>query len=39
MTGFSNQLCVKAVQEMLVNGTSPEDAVADLETSFKELYE
>lgn len=39
MTGFSNQLCVKAVQEMLVNGTSAEDAVADLEASFKELYE
>lgn len=36
---FSNQLCVKAVQEMLVNGTSAEDAVADLEASFKEVYE
>ena len=38
MTCFSNQLCVKAVQEMLVNGTSAEDAVADLEQSFKEVY-
>lgn len=39
MTCFSNQLCVKAVQEMLINGATPEEAVESLETSFKEVYE
>lgn len=39
MTCFSNQLCVKAVQEMLINGATPEEAVQSLETSFKEVYE
>lgn len=39
MTCFSNQLCVKAVQEMLINGAIPEEAVESLETSFKEVYE
>lgn len=39
MASFSNQLCVKAVQEMLVNSASAEEAVASLETSLKELYE
>lgn len=38
MTCFSNQLCVKAVQNMLVNGASAEDAVAGLEKAFKEVY-
>ena len=38
MTCFSNQLCVKAVQNMLVNGASPEEAVAGLEKSLKEVY-
>lgn len=39
MTCFSNQLCVKAVQEILINGATPEEAVESLETSFKEVYE
>lgn len=39
MTCFSNQFCVKAVQEMLINGATPEEAVESLETSFKEVYE
>lgn len=39
MTCFSNQLCVKAVQEMLINGATPEEAVESLEASFKEVYE
>ena len=39
MTCFSNQLCVKAVQEMLINGATPEEAVQSLEESFKEVYE
>ena len=39
LTCFSNQLCVKAVQEMLINGATPEEAVESLETSFKEVYE
>ncbi len=39
MTCFSNQLAVKAVQDMLINGTSAKDAVAGLETAFKEVYE
>ena len=39
MTCFSNQFCVKAVQEMLVNGATPEEAVESLEASFKEVYE
>lgn len=39
MTCFSNQLCVKAVQEMLINGATPEEAVQSLEASFKEVYE
>lgn len=39
MTCFSNQFGVKAVQEMLINGATPEEAVESLETSFKEVYE
>lgn len=39
MTCFSNQVCVKAVQEMLINGATPEEAVESLEQSFKAVYE
>lgn len=39
MSCFSNQVCVKAVQEMLINGASPEEAVKSLEESFKAVYE
>ena len=39
MTCFSSQLCVKAVQEMLINGATPEEAAEILEKSFKEVYE
>lgn len=39
MTGFANQLGVKACQEMLVNGVSPEEAVQIFEDSLKALYE
>lgn len=38
MTCYSNQLCVKAVQSMLINGASAEEAVEGLEKSFKEVY-
>lgn len=38
MASFSSQLCVKAVQNMLVNGASPKEAVAGLEKSLKEIY-
>lgn len=38
MTGFANQLGVKAVQEMLINGASAEEAVAIFEASLQELY-
>jgi len=39
MTAFANQLGVKAVQEMLINGVSAEEAVESLEAAFKEIYE
>lgn len=39
MMCFSNQLCVKAVQSMLVNGVTPEEAVAELEQAFKQVYQ
>lgn len=37
--GFSNQLCVKAMQQILVNGVEPQEALDSLEQSLLELYE
>ena len=35
---FSNQLCVKAMQQILVNGVEPQEALDSLEQSLLELY-
>lgn len=37
-SGFSNQLCVKAMQQILVNGVEPQEALDSLEQSLLELY-
>ncbi|MDD3339352.1 MAG: extracellular solute-binding protein, partial [Lachnospiraceae bacterium] len=36
---FSNQYVTKAMQEIVVNGTDPQTALDNLETSLKEIYE
>lgn len=35
---FSNQYCTKAMQEVVVNGTDPQEALDGLEAQFAELY-
>lgn len=35
---FSNQLCTKAMQEIVVNGTEPQTALDNLESALKEIY-
>lgn len=37
-SSFSNQLCVKAMQQILVNGAEPQEALDSLEQSLLELY-
>ncbi len=36
---FSNQLCVKAVQEIVVNKTDPQEALNQLEAEFNKIYQ
>jgi len=35
---FTNQLCVKAVQEIVVNKTDPQEALNQLEAEFNKIY-
>ncbi len=35
---FANQVCTKAMQEIVVNGTDPQKALDDLEVSLREIY-
>lgn len=37
-TSFSNQVCVKAMQQIVVNGVDPQEALDSLEQSLIELY-
>ena len=35
---FTNQLCVKAVQEIVVNKADPQEALDHLEAEFNKIY-